>query len=370
MYLADYGADVVKVELPEGDPARTFPPFVPGTGIGKSFLALNRGKRSVALDYRTPQGRDAVDRLVMAADAVIVDRPPPSTRPTWALHYTRLRALNPRLVCTSITAFGRRGPLVELPPYEPLVQAATGAMAGSRTRDNVPVHTGFRLGESATAMMAAYGTMMALLVREKTGAGQRVDISMLHTAVAMQSVQLSWADDDPTPPSDPPQATVASYQCQDGRYINIITIQERQWQAMCRVLDIEHLLSDPEFASNTARGRRRAELFPLLEGIFGTRPSGEWLTLLQEAGVPCGPTLSRSELFDDPQIVANTLAAEVRYPGVGSLQVLGSPVVMSATPVRVGTATPQLGEHTRQVLEEAGFSQQELAELARAGIIR
>lgn len=370
MFLADYGAQVVKIELPEGDPGRRLPPLAGDSGISLAFLAYNRGKRSAVIDWRQPAGRDAVDRLLATTDVMVVDAPVGARSETWQFHYhRRLKALFPRLVYAGVSSFGRRGPYVDLPPYDPLVQAASGVIGSSRNRDGLPVHAGFRLGDSAAAMLLANGVMMALLARRKTGLGQRVETSMLEAAVAMQSVQLVWAEQDPTPPSDPAQATVASYRCGDGRYINIITIQERQWQGLCRVLGLDHLIVDPEYGSGAARNERRGELFPLLEGIFGTRPSGEWLPLLQEAGVPCGPTLSRWELFDDPQIVANNLAARASYPGLGAVAMMGSPVKFSESALTIGSTVPSLGQHTTEVLREAGFSEQEMADLAEQGII-
>ena len=370
MFLADYGADVVKVELPAGDPGRSAPPRVQGTDISKAFLVSNRGKRSAVIDWRLPAGQQVTDRLLQRADAVILDRPVGAGASDWPFHYRRLHALNPRLIHASSTPFDRNGQYAEFPAYEPLVQAASGVMGASRTRAGRPVHAGFRLGESATAMLLAYGVMMALLTRMRSGQGLRVETSMLQAAIAMQSVQLVWADDDPTPPSDPAQATVASYQCADRRYINIITIQERQWQAMCRVLELDHLIGDPSYSSGTARTQRRVELFPLLEGIFGTRPSEEWLRLLQEADVPCGPTLSRLELFDDPQIVENGVSAAITHPTLGLVQMLGSPISFSETPVQVGRSVPELGEHTRQVLTEAGFPTTEIDALVADRVIR
>lgn len=371
MYLADYGADVIKIELPEGDPARTFPPVVQGTNVGKSFLVYNRGKRSAVIDWRSDAGQQTVDRMLGQVDVVVVDAPVGARSESWRFHYhRRLKARFPRLIYAGVSAFGRRGPYVDFSPYDPLVQAASGIMGSSRNREGNPVHAGSRLADSSTSMLLAYGVMLALLAREKTGTGQRVETSMLEASVAMQSVQLVWADSDPTPPADPAQATVASYQCEDGRYINIITMQERQFEGMCRVLGLEHLLEDKSFTSGEGRTRRRTELFPLFEGILGTRPSTEWLPLLQAAGVPCSPTLSRVELFDDPQIVLNHVSAELTHPTLGRMKMLGSPIRFSETQLKIGAAAPALGEHTNEVLNEYGFSAQEIADLVRAGVIQ
>lgn len=348
MYLADYGVDVVKVELPAGDGARATPPLV--KGVGQAFLAFNRGKRSAVIDWRLPEGQRQAERLLEDTDVFIVDEPVgPGVE--WPFRYERVRELNPRLIYAAVTPFGQTGPYAWLPGYDPLVQAASGVMASSRTREGLPVAAGYRLAGGATPMLLVHGIMLALLARRRTGRGQRVDVSMFETAIAMQSVQLAWAEDDPVSPSDPFQPTVACYRCSDGRFINITTIQQRQFQGLCRVLDLEHLLAEPEHGD---RYQRRAALHPLFEGIFETRPSGEWLEQLNDAGVPCGPMLSRRELFTDPQVIENGLAARVAHPAGGRVHVLGSPVCFSETSPKAGDRVPKLGEHTAGVLSEAG----------------
>ncbi len=370
MYLADFGADVVKVELPQGDPGRTFPPLLYGTGISRAFLAANRGKRSAAIDWRTERGQEAVHRLLERTDVLIVDRPFGAAREAWPFHYEfgsahngQLKVRYPRLICATASPFGRKGPYAELPGYAPLVEAVSGVLHSSRTRAGNPVPLGFRLADSSTGMLLAHGIMMALLARRRTGLGQRVETSMQQALVAQQSVNLVWAEHDPTPPADPFLAGVGCYQCSDGRYITASSHQDRQWEALCRVLGLDHLLEDPEFKSRAARRQRSAELYPLLEGIFSTRPSTEWLPLLREAKVPCGPVLSRAESFDAPQVLANRLPVMVSAPGVPAAQVMGAPVTLSETPPAPGARVPGLGEHTREVLEEAGFTATEIDQL-------
>lgn len=370
MLLADYGADVVKIEVPGGDPSRTEAPQFPGTSVSKAFLALNRGKRSVTIDWRTDGGRKVVDRLIVDADVLIAYREPAKPSEDWPFHHSRLKELNPRLIYATVTPFGRTGPYSELPGYEPFAQAMSGVMSASRTLDGLPVHTAYRLGETAPAMLLAHGVMMALLARQRTGAGQRVETSMLQAAVAMQSVQLSWAEDDPTPVVETAQATVNSYRCGDGRFINIITIQERQWNRLCEAIGLEHLIGDPDYSTGAARSQRRQELYGLLDGIFSTRTSWEWLEELQAAGVPCGPTMSRDELFEDPQIIENAYATSVSCGSLDDVRVVGSAVVYGETPVEIGKHVPSLGEHTREVLSEAGVTDAEIDELQHSGAIR
>lgn len=369
MLLADYGADVVKIELPGGDPTRSGSPRIAGSDVSRAFVALNRGKRSMVVDWRTDAGRDLVDRLIGDADVLIAYRSPALPRESWPFHYSRIHDLNSRLIYATVTPFGRKGPYARLPGYEPLVQSLSGVMSASRTLDGEPVHTTYRLGEAAPSMLLAHGIMMALLARERTGEGQHVETSMLQGAVAMQSVQLSWAEDDPTPVAETAQATVNSYPCADGRFINIITIQERQWNRLCEVLGLEHLIGDPNYSSGAARSQRREELYGLLEGLFSTRTSWEWLEALQAAGVPCGPTLGRDELFDDPQVIANGYAASVNYDGIQTIEVVGSPVRYSSSTVRIGSETPNLGQHTDELLGEADLSPEEISRLRSDGVV-
>lgn len=370
MYLADYGADVVKVELPDGDPARAFPPRVTGTDIGKPFLAISRGKRSAVIDWQQPEGLRAVERLLATADIVLVDHPVGAAAATWPFAYERLYALNPRLVYGALTPFGERGQYSRLPGYDPLVQALSGMMVASPDQHGNPTPASFPTSVAGASMVLAEGVMMALLARMRSGRGQRVDTSQLAITMALQSLQLTRNDDDPTPAAEAGLATYNHYTCSDGRVINVSALTSGQWVGLCQVLGLEYLLDDPEYGRNPPRGDQRVTVYPLMEGIFGTRPSDEWLSLLDEAEVPCGPMSSRSELFDDPQVVLNDGVAEIEHAQLGRVQVLGAPVVFSDTPVRPGNRVPALGEHTEQVLTEAGFSAAEISGLRARGIIR
>jgi crotonobetainyl-CoA:carnitine CoA-transferase CaiB-like acyl-CoA transferase len=368
MYLADFGANVVKVELPEGDPGRHFPPCIPGTSLSQAFPVANRGKRSAVIDWRTEAGTQVLCRLLERADVLILDRSSGSSGGGWPLdgNVDSLGASYPRLIISVVSPFGHKGPYVDLPAYDPLVQAVAGVIHSSRTLAGDPVHLGFRLADTAAGMQLAHGTMMALLARRRSGQGQRVETSMLHALIAMQSVNLVWVEDDPAPPSDAALATTSCYRCLDGRYITVSSHQDRQWAALCRVLGLQHLLVDPEFAPRAARRARSVELFPLLEGIISTRPAAEWLPQLRDAGVPCGEVLSRSECLDAAQVLANGLPVSVTSPGLPPMTVMGSPVSCSETPPAPGKRAPGLGEHTREVLEEAGVPARTIADLIGA----
>ncbi len=358
LYLADFGVDVVKVELPEGDPERYAPPLV--HGLGRSFLVLNRGKRSAVIDWRIPAGRRCVERLLSAADVLIIDESVP------LFPYEDVSTLNPRLIYAAVTAFGPNDRYAGMPGYDPLVQAATGIMATSRDPEGAPISIGYRISEGTTAMLLAYGTMMALLARRRSGRGQRVDVSKAQTAVVMQTTQLIWVAEDPEPARDSYLAGAGCYLCADGRYINVNAMQVRQQEAMYRALGLENILAETAALSQV---ERQQTLHSLLAGIFETAPSTAWLRLFEEADVPSGPLLSRSDLFVEPQVLENGLRATVVHPAGVDVLALGRPIQLSETPPRPGKRVPALGEHTDAVLAEAGCSEQDIDELQRARVV-
>jgi crotonobetainyl-CoA:carnitine CoA-transferase CaiB-like acyl-CoA transferase len=302
--------------------------------VGRSFLALNRGKRSAAIDWRTPAGRSCLERLLVGADVVIADEFGQPFAPDEVL------AFNPRLICATVTPFGTNNRYSRLPGYDPLVQAATGIMATSRDLDGAPISIGYRISEGTTPMLLAHGIMIALLVRERTGRGQRVDVSKAQTAVAMQTTQLVWVADDPGPPRNSYLAGAGCYLCADGRYINVNALQVRQQEAMYRCLGLESVLAE---TADSVPLERQQTFRSLLSGMFETAPSTKWLRLLEEADVPSGPLLSRSDLFVEPQVLENGLRATVAHPaGASRRSSASSGPVLSSRRLRVTSPWPRL----------------------------
>ena len=359
MYLADQGADVIKVEpRGQGDQSRRMgsTPFLGENS--RSFMVLNRNKRSITVDMRTPQGKEIITRLVRGADVVVTNsRTRVSER--LGIDYETLRSINPRIIYGSVSAYGTRGPYAEKGGFDRMTQGMSGAMY-RKTPEGVPMTAGVWISDSSIPMLLSYGIMCALWAREKTGVGQKVETSLLQAAVAMQGGDLVLAEDDPAGPVEGGSASYGIFQCGDGVYINVGALQDDQFVRLCGVMDLEHLAQDPRFNDPARNQEFRAEAFPIIEEFFKLKPSSEWLDLLNAADVPCAPILERWQVFDEPQIVENEIIVRVQHPEAGRTRLMGPPVRLSEMPGEIRTPAPLLGQHTDEVLRELGYDAQEI----------
>lgn len=368
MYMADQGAEVIKVE-PRlvGDQSRGLG-TTPWLGKNsKSYMAINRNKRSITVDIRKPEGREIIIRLVRQAD-VLIENNRPGVSDRLGLGYDALSKVNPRLIYGSVSGYGTKGPYAEQGAYDRVLQGLSGAMH-RRLPDGTPLPAGVWIADCSVPMLMAYGVMLALWVRERTGRGQKVDTSLLQAAVAMQSVDLVRAEDDPTPIPEAANPAYGAYQCADGVYINVTALADHQFARLLKVMDLEHLTSDPRMNDPLTRNDFRNEVYPLLDELFTTRASGEWLSLLHAADIPAGPILDRAQVFDEPQIVDNEMLVPVQHPAAGRVRILGVPVRLSETPGAIRRPAPQLSEHTDEVLGELGYSAAEIAQLRAEEVI-
>ena len=313
MYLADQGADVIKVEPPEGDLARGWYPSPVLLGTSRSFLAINRNKRSVVIDLKMDEGRQVLHRLVADTD-VAISNALPAAAARRGIDYATLSALNPRLIYGLVTGFGQHGPYAEAPAYDQIIQGLSGAMA-RRLPDGTPLRAGVMVADTSAPMLLAYGIALALLEREHTGRGQLVETSLLQAAVALQSVDLVQLEHDPELPE--PQASASTlYRCGDGRYINVLALTERQVVALFTVLGLEALLAQSVLDTSmlaTVQRRWRTEIATAIEA----RTSEDCLHIFRELGVPCGPVLSRDEVFADAQVLASEAFLRAAAPRGG-----------------------------------------------------
>ncbi|RMF86295.1 MAG: CoA transferase [Nitrospinota bacterium] len=370
MYLADQGAEVIKVEPPWGDDGRRVLTAAPLGEEARHFLVLNRNKRSIVVDITTPEGREIIYRLVERVD-VLLQNFRPGVAERRGLDYETLRAINPRLIYVAVTPFGLKGPYANRRAYDLIVQGLAGALSARTLPDGSPAGTGVWIADCSAPMLIAYGVTLALFARERTGQGQRVDTALLAAAIAMQSVDLIQAEwEEHFPESYAAQAAYSPYRCADGSYLILVVVNEQQWQALCRVLDLASLTTDPRFATPQGRSENSDLLFPLLQERFLTRPREEWLTRLQEAEVPCAPVLTRAEVLRHPQMRENEFIVSVEHPYLGGkVDMMGIPVRLSATPGAIRSAAPQLGEHTEEVLQELGYSATEIQHLRAQKVI-
>ena len=370
--LADYGAEVIKIEPPgEGDGARAWgPPFAGGESI--YFLSVNRNKRSITLNLRHPEGRALFLKLVDWAD-VLVENFTPGTMSRLGLGEDVLRQRNPRLVYCAISGFGQTGPYRNRSAFDLILQGMGGVMGTTGEEGGDPVRVGIPIADIAGGMYAAYAIALALFARGRTGAGQYLDVSLMDAQISWLSyyVGIYLTTGEIPPRRGSAHATVVPYQafaCADGRYITLGTGNDRLFRRFCEVAGVA-LADDPRFRTNPDRIRHRDELIPMLEALFRSRPAGAWLDALQEAGVPCGPISTVDEIVVDPQVRARQMLVEMEHPSAGRITVTGIPVKCSETPGSIRLPPPRLGEHTDAVLADLGVAPAEVSRLRSLGVV-
>ena len=372
MYLADQGADVIKVEPPWGDDARrVFTQSPLPSGESRSFLPLNRNKRGVAVDISRPEGQDIVYRLVDQAD-VFIHNFRPGVEDKLGYDYGSLSQRNPGLIYAAVSAFGTEGPYANRRGYDLLFQSLSGILSKRRDEEGIPISSGVWVADSSAPIALAYGIALALLARHRTGRGQKVETSLLHMALAMQTVDLvrTGAETEQRGlPDFSRQALYSPYRCQDGGFVIMVVLSDRQFAGLCRALDLEHLLSDPDYSDNLKRAQKSAELHGLISGILSTRPRDHWLRALEEADVPAAPVLERDEIFNHPQIAANRMLAVQDHSEAGAVDMVNIPVRLSDTPGGLRSPAPVLGQHTGEVLRELGFCDETIARLRADKVI-
>lgn len=369
MYLADQGAAVIKVEPPRGgDPMREMgsTPFL--KGLGRAFMVLNRNKRCIALDFRTPEGKDILLKLVERSD-VFIENFRPGAAQRLGLSYEDLSALNPRLVYASVTAWGTRGPQAGRAGYDRIVQGVAGLMS-RRLPDGKPLGVGISATDLATPMVMAYGVALALWTRDRTGRGQRVDGSLLHTYLALQLGSVLQVDDDPTPfRTANEDARYGLYECEDGRYINATVHTTAQLKRLCLAVGLTQLAEDPRLAGHSLTREIQDEALAEVAKIMTTAPSTEWLARLEAMDVPCGPIQETADVFKDPQVVANEMLVSVDHPTIGRTVMVAPPARLGGMPSPIPRPAPLLGEQTEEILLELGYSPEEIGRLQRTQVV-
>jgi crotonobetainyl-CoA:carnitine CoA-transferase CaiB-like acyl-CoA transferase len=364
MQLCDMGADVIKVEPPEGDSTRR---MAGRTGDDSpSFNAVNRGKRGIVLDLKSAPAQDAFHRLARRAD-VIIENYRPGVMRRFGLDYEALSGDNPGLIYASISGYGQTGPSASKGGFDLVAQGVSGLMSITGEPGRPPVKAGVPLTDLGAALFALSAILAALVYRTRTGRGQYIDTSLLEAGVALsvwEATEYFSGTGIPQPMGSAHRMS-APYQavrCADG-YITLAAANDRLFARLCELLNRPEWSSDPDFADDTARVRNKSKLATAIESVTLGRPRQHWLDLLDANGIPCGPINDYAQVFADPQIAAREMAVEVDHPTLGRIRTLGSPIKMSVTPPLVGRRAPLLGEHTAEVLREAGLSDEEIARL-------
>jgi crotonobetainyl-CoA:carnitine CoA-transferase CaiB-like acyl-CoA transferase len=361
MLLADLGADVIKIEPPGGESSRRMAGAVGDESA--AFNAVNRGKRSVVLDLKSDAGRDAFLRMARAVDIVIENNRPGVMRKL-RLDYEALAAVNPRLIYASISGYGRSGPDSAKGGFDLIAQGVSGIMSITGEAGRPPVKAGIPVTDLGAGLFALAGILAALHHREHTGRGQLVDTSLLEAGVALSVWEATeyFAGAVIPEPKGSAHRMNAPYQalrCSDG-YITIGANTDRLFRRLCEVLGHPEWADAADFADNGSRVRNHLALAALIERVTEQQPRATWLAKLQACDVPCGPINDYAEVFSDPQVIARDMVREVDHPVLGHLRTLGSPIKMTDTPTDPSRRAPLLGEHTRAVLQEFGFSAEEI----------
>jgi crotonobetainyl-CoA:carnitine CoA-transferase CaiB-like acyl-CoA transferase len=370
MLLADLGADVVKIEPPDGDSTRRMAGAV-GTD-SPSFNAVNRGKRGIVVNLKTPEGRAVVTRLARSAD-ILLENYRPGVMEAMGLDYVRLAEVNPRLVYASISGYGQSGPLRHKGGFDLVAQGASGIMSVTGEAGGAPVKSGIPLTDLGAALFALVGILAALEHRHKTGQGQHVDTSLLDAGVGLsvwEATQYFSGRGVPEPLGSAHRmsAPYQAFRCADG-YITIGAANDRTFCRLCEVLGHPEWATSPEYGTDGQRVRHREGLARIIESMTITQPRSHWLALLDVNGIPCGPINNYAQVFQDPQVIAREMVVDIEHPTFGSMKALGSPIKMSATPPEVRRRAPLLGEQTREVLSEAGYSDDEIKSLFQDGVV-
>ena len=371
MQLADLGADVIKVENPDGgDNARDSAPFLDGES--SPFIRLNRNKRSLAINLKAPEGKELFRDLVRNAD-VMVENLRPGTMSDLELDYPRLSALNPRLVYVAASGWGQTGPYSQFAGLDIMAQAMSGLMSITGEPGGNPVKVGVPICDLVCGLYGTIGALAALRVREETGRGQYVDVSLFESGVSLEVWEAGrfFATGEIPKPLGSAHQVSAPYQAiraTDG-YFTVGATSPRNWRSLCEVLGHPEWTDEERFKDNSSRHARRDVLIPMIEEVTSREPRAHWVALLQTAGVPCAQIQTYDQVVNDPQLQARDFFWKGRHSKLGEIEQIGSPIHLSETPVRQWRAGPGLGEHTSEILRSIGRTDAEISKLMAKGVL-
>jgi len=373
MVLGDLGADVIKVEPPEGDETRGWgPPFAEGESA--YYLCVNRNKRGIVINLKSDEGKKILRDLAMQSD-VLVENFRPGTLEKFGLDFATLHELNPKLIYCSITGFGQTGSMKDKPGYDFMIQALGGLMSITGEPEGEPMKTGVAVVDLFAGQNAIIAILAALQARTLTGRGQHLDISLFDSQLGwLANVASNYLISGNLPKrygnAHPNIVPYQSFQASDG-WFAIAVGNDKQFEALCKVIGKLELASDPRFAKNSGRVENREEIIPLLASIFKTASVSEWLTKLDEAQIPCGPINNFEQVFSMPTVKEREMLVIMDHPTIGELPLVGSPLKMSNTPVEYRLPPPLMGEHTEDVIMDLlGYSSEQITELRERSCIK
>lgn len=368
--LGDMGAEIIKVESPDGDRARTIG-ATPG-GFSNSFFNINRNKKSLVINLKHPDGKKVIEGLLKTAD-VLVENFKPGTLERLGFGYKELQTRYAELIYCSISGFGQTGPRRNDVAFDQIIQGYSGMMAVTGSEESGPMRVGGPVADLVGGIFASQGILMALQERRKSGKGQLVDVSMLDCMLPLLGFTAwEFLHTGRAPArngnSHPTLAPSGSFLASDGEF-NISLTGEVIWQRFCRALEREQWIDDPRFLGNAERFENSAVLTALINERLAEKSRAEWMEYFREKEVPCGPIYDLEDTFSDPQVVAREMIQVMPDPVEGNVKVIANPVRLSRTPARYGNSAPALGAHTQELLEELGYSKSDMLELRESGAV-
>jgi CoA:oxalate CoA-transferase len=373
MMLSDLGAEVIKVEIPgTGDDSRAFGPFLHNRSL--YFLSINRAKKSVSLNLKNPKGKEILLELVTKCD-ILVENYRPGTMEKLGLGYETLKAVNPQLIYAASTGFGHTGPDSLKPAYDILAQARGGIMSITGYPDIPPTRVGMSLGDITASLFTAIGINAALYQRERTGFGQKIDVSMLDSQVAiLENALVRYQSDGVSPlPIGNRHPTIAPFQAYKAsdKYFVIAVGNDNLWKAFCEAIENPQLYADLSFSTNRLRTDNIGPLNSILEPAFASKTASEWLNIMEKAGIPCAPINDIEAVMQDPQVLYRNMIVEVQDDMAGTVKIAGNPIKMTNVPENSSRdKVPEIGEHNSEIYGGwLGYSKSELEELHGQGVI-
>jgi crotonobetainyl-CoA:carnitine CoA-transferase CaiB-like acyl-CoA transferase len=363
--FADFGADVIKIE-------NTVPEDLGGPREGPDFQNLHRNKRSLTLDLKSPKGKDIFMRLVKTAD-VVVENYRPDVKDRLGIDYESLKKVNKRIILASISGFGQDGPYRSRPGFDQIAQGLSGIMSVTGAPGEGPMRVGCAVADVGGGLLAALGIMTALLEREQSGEGQWVQSNLLQAAIQLldfQAARYTMSGEVPQQVGNdhPTSMPTSAYKTADG-YMNVAATGNKMWKSVCDSIGRPELFDHADFNTADGRAKNRQSLNKELNKAFASKKSAEWVDILNNAGVPCGPIYKMDEVFADPQAIHMKASAEVTHKKLGKLRLINQPVKLSRTPAALVSATPDRGEHTAEVLQELGLNASEIETLKNEKVV-